>query len=366
MNKDKNVKLIAFHLPQFHTFAENDMWWGEGFTEWTNTKKAKPLFKKHYQPKEPLNDNYYDLSKKEHIENQCKLARKYNLYGFCYYHYWFNGKLLMEKPLEILLDNKEIDINYCLCWANEPWTRAWDGKTSEILMNQDYGDKHDWVKHFQYLSKFFNDKRYIKVNNKPMMVLYRTESMLNCEEMIEYWNNSCKELGYEGIHIVEMANGFQDSAVCTNSEALIHFEPMNTIKFHRKIIDKIIVKLCSSIFNFLTQSKVQLMFYDMTWKQILAKQISDKKRKNYLGAFVDWDNTARKNRHSIIMLNGDSVKFARYLEKLCDKTFECNSEFIFINAWNEWAEGTYLEPDKVNKYSYLDSVSNVVKKYEGD
>lgn len=148
-------KIIALYLPQFHTIPENDKWWGNGFTEWTNTRKAKPLFKGHYQPKTPLNENYYDLSDVTVMEKQAELAKKYGVYGFCYYHYWFkNGKKLLEKPIENMLSDKKVKIPFCLCWANENWSRNWNGGNREILMEQDYGNKKDWDKHFEYLLNF--------------------------------------------------------------------------------------------------------------------------------------------------------------------------------------------------------------------
>ena len=159
-------------MPQFHAIPENDIWWGEGFTEWTNTKAAKPLFRGHYQPKEPLKDNYYSLLDSKTQEWQASLAKKYGIYGFCYYHYWFHGKLLLEKPMENMLKNKKVDIPFCISWANETWSRTWSGQEREILIQQDYGNKSDWLKHIEYLVPFFKDSRYIKIDNKPLMLLY--------------------------------------------------------------------------------------------------------------------------------------------------------------------------------------------------
>ena len=149
------AKIIAFYLPQFHTIPENDSWWGKGFTDWINVKKARPLFHGHQQPKIPQGDNYYDLSSPETIRWQAQLANKYNIYGFCFYHYWFNGKLLLEKPAEMLLRHPDIPLRFCFSWANEPWARTWDGKSHQILINQEYGNEDDWVKHFDYLLPFF-------------------------------------------------------------------------------------------------------------------------------------------------------------------------------------------------------------------
>lgn len=180
---NEKVKLIAFHLPQYHTFPENDQWWGKGFTEWTNTRKAVPLYKGHYQPRTPLNKNYYQLDRLDDILWQMDLAKKYNVYGFCYYHYWFNGKLLLNKPLELLRDYNGDKLPYFFCWANEPWTRAWEGNTKKVLMPQEYGNQPEWEEHFQYLLTFFRDSAYMKKENMPLLVLYRTNNIPNCDEM---------------------------------------------------------------------------------------------------------------------------------------------------------------------------------------
>ena len=166
------MKVIAFYLPQFHTIPENDEWWGKGFTEWTNVKAAKPLFEGHVQPRIPLNNNYYNLLDDEVMEWQVELARQYGVYGFCFYHYWFDGHMLLEKPMENMLNSDKINFPYCICWANENWTNAWTANGDvKTLIKQTYGDREEWERHFSYLLDFFKDKNYIKENNKPLFVL---------------------------------------------------------------------------------------------------------------------------------------------------------------------------------------------------
>ncbi|MCD7820315.1 MAG: glycoside hydrolase family 99-like domain-containing protein, partial [Lachnospiraceae bacterium] len=172
------VKIIPFYLPQFHTIPENDKWWGKGFTEWTNVRKAVPLFEGHQQPKLPLGDHFYNLLDDETKIWQAELAKQYGIFGFCYYHYWFkNGKRLLEKPAEQMLKNKDIDLPFCFCWANENWSRNWDGGNHEIIMAQEYGGKREWEMHFQYLLPFFRDKRYITMNGKPLFIIYKPEQI---------------------------------------------------------------------------------------------------------------------------------------------------------------------------------------------
>ena len=194
INSNDDTKIIAFYLPQYHAIPENDQWWGKGFTEWTNVKKAKPLFEGHDQPRIPLNHNYYNLLDDNTKIWQANLAKKYGVYGFCYYHYWFKGgKKLLEKPAEQMLSNKSIDLPFCFCWANENWTRNWDGGNREIMVEQDYGNKDDWECHFQYLLQFFKDKRYITVDGKPLFIIYKPDLIIDIYEMVKYFRQSIVE-----------------------------------------------------------------------------------------------------------------------------------------------------------------------------
>lgn len=344
-----NPKIIAFYLPQYHTIPENDEWWGEGFTEWTNTRKAKPLFKGHQQPKTPLNDNYYCLLDRETQEWQAKLAKENGVYGFCYYHYWFNGKMLLEKPMELMLENRNITLPFCISWANEPWARTWDGKDKEVLMPQNYGKEKEWKEHFEYLLKFFKDERYIKIDNKPIFLIYRTSNIPNCIEMIDYWNELCKKNGFNGIYLIETMNSFQNRSYIKNSDAVIEFEPMLTIRHHLPLHKQGIRYIKKKL------SILDKLDYGYVWDKVINKNV-DYGKKKFLGAFVSWDNTARKKDKGLILTNDTPELFGRYLKKQINKTKEIGSDFIFINAWNEWAEGTYLEPDTINKNSYLNKI----------
>ena len=207
----KRTKLIAFHLPQFHTIPENDEWWGQGFTDWVNVKNAKALYKFHNQPRVPLNNFYYDLSDVEVLRWQSELAKKYGIYGFCYYHYWFGGKLLLQKPLENLLKEKSIDFPFCLCWANETWCRTWDGRSRDVLIRQEYGGEKEWKEHFKYLKDFFQDSRYIRIHNKPVIVIYRSGDCKCYNEMIACWRELCPEYGIDDLYVIDERNGFKQS-----------------------------------------------------------------------------------------------------------------------------------------------------------
>ncbi|MBJ7967348.1 MULTISPECIES: glycosyltransferase WbsX family protein [Bacillus cereus group] len=339
------MKTIAFYLPQFHEIPENDLWWGKGFTEWTNVKKAKPRFLGHYQPRAPLQDYYYNLLNLDVHKWQINLAKQYGLDGFCYYHYWFKGKKLLEKPLELRNQCKEIDFPYCLCWANESWTRSWDGKDQEVLMRQEYGDESDWKEHFNYLLPFFKNKNYLNINDKPIFVIYRPASIPNLNKMLGLWNEWAQSEGLLGIHFVEMLTIFEDKSDFP-FDAAIEFEPMYTLK-----------KLIGNTNSLHQEKKDFHLSYDFVWKRILNRQI--KERENiYKGAFVDWDNSPRRKESALIMKGANPDKFKKYLLQHSKDT-----DFLFINAWNEWAEGTYLEPDEKYGYKYLEALMEIKKSH---
>jgi lipopolysaccharide biosynthesis protein len=355
------MKIIAFYLPQFHQIPENDKWWGEGFTEWTNVRKAKPLFEGHYQPREPLGDKYYNLLDKNVLKWQANLARKYGVYGFCYYHYWFNGKLLLEKPIENMLMTGEPEFPFCLSWANEPWTRRWSGLGKDVLMPQNYGYKKDWERHFQYLLRYFLDKRYILIDDKPVFIIYRTSSIVNCQELLEYWEYRAKESGLKGIYFIETINSFQNKPYCIHSHGVLKFEPMLTREFGLPLFFRIKRKIRSKLSLFLKNFSLKIIDYDYIWKYILKNDNIFKNKKIFLCSFPSWDNTARRGYNGTVIAGASPEKFERYFKIQVKKAKnKYNSEYIFINAWNEWAEGAYLEPDKKYGYGYLKAIKSIL------
>ncbi|WP_028403412.1 glycosyltransferase WbsX family protein [Ectobacillus panaciterrae] len=343
------MKTIAFYLPQFHQIPENDKWWGEGFTEWTNTRKAMPLFPEHYQPREPYNDFYYDLTRPEVRKWQADIAKQHGIHGFCYYHYWFKGKRLLERPFNEVLKSGQPDFPFCLSWANEPWTRSWDGLEHNVLMPQDYGGKEDWKEHFDYLIQAFQDKRYIRVDDKPLFIIYRPDHIPRCEEMLAYWNVLAKQNGLKGIFFVETLNSFSIPNT-KGFDASVEFEPMYTL-IHGN---------CSRLWKAIHGYGV--IDYDKVWECILNRHPSQRHKKVFPGAFVDWDNTPRKGANGGVFVGSTPEKFYRYLTMQIQRAkFVYKSEFLFINAWNEWAEGAYLEPDKRYNLQYLESVKKALQ-----
>lgn len=356
--KQKDIQFIAFHLPQYHTFPENDEWWGKGFTEWVNVKNAKAMFAGHNQPRVPLNDNYYNMLSIDTLSEQARLSKEYGIDGFCYYHYWFNGKKLMEKPVELLLNNKEIEQRFCFCWANEPWTRSWDGKNGCVLIEQNYGGEKEWEEHYQYLLPFFLDDRYIKVDNKPLLVIYRANTIEKYEQMILYLKKRAKESGLSGLYVIEERNYYQSKKESEVSDAMIYFEPMNTLQNGRSFLEKVAQRLKSDFLNKKNKNAIRYYDYDKVWKRLL-KEFQKSGAEVLPGAFVDWDNTPRRKNEGMVFVNGNPEKFGKYFGQLMDIAVSKNRKFAFINAWNEWAEGTYLEPDEKYGFGYLEKIKHI-------
>lgn len=372
--KDDKLKIIAFYLPQFHSIKENDKWWGKGFTEWTNVKKAVPLYPGHDQPRIPLNDNYYNLLDDDTKIWQANLAKKYGVYGFCYYHYWFKGKKLLEKPAEQMLKNKSIDLPFCFCWANENWSRNWDGGNREIIVKQDYGEKKDWEEHFQYLLTFFKDSRYITVNGKPLLVIYKPDLINSIYEMVSYFKKRIVEEGFPGICLAFQFPTYYMDVFYRDDifDYMIEFEPVfsrnNIVRHSSKKIEivrkffgeKTITKYRNSKnqlkHTFAKPHHLSMFFYDEAWEKILNQKWNNKLLP---GTFVDWDNTPR-NKHGVVYSGFTIEKFEDNIKKLVKRAYQENKQMLFINAWNEWGEGAYLEPDERYGYRKLEAIRSAL------
>lgn len=378
--KEEKIKVIAFYLPQFHEIPENNKWWGKGFTEWVNVKKATPIFENHNQPRIPMNNNYYDLNNVDVMKWQAKIAKENGIYGFCFYHYWFDGKLLLEKPVENYLKEKDIDFPFCISWANEHWTNQWVSSQNSILIEQKYGEEKDWISHFEYLLPFFKDKRYIKKDGKPIIIIYRPELIDCLKEMIDCWQKLAKKNGLNGLCIISqrvdivLNNPKADVSMIDN---FIEYQPgtvfvtrrrknklVNYIKQHKRrfdyFLEKKLPKLSSS--KLLNKNKSLTIYnYDEIWEDILKQKPVAKN--SIPCAFVDWDNTPRKHEKGSVVFGANPKSFEKYFSRLISKTIkEYNQDMMFIFAWNEWAEGGYLEPDEKNKYGYLESIKKCIKK----
>lgn len=361
------MKVIAFYLPQFHAIPENDAWWGEGFTEWVNVKKAKPLFEGHEQPRIPYENNYYNLLEPDVMRWQITLAKEYGVYGFCFYHYWFDGHKLLEKPVESFLKDTTMELPFCLCWANEHWTNAWVSKENKVLIEQRYGEKEQWREHFEYLLPFFNDERYIKEDGKPVFVVYRPEIIDCLNEMLDYWQDLAKENGLQGIKFVYQHPSFyvlpnKDDSRFENyieyqptfARTMIQSDKHRFLKKIKRKVALVLEKYCKIDLRFVADNKLKHIDYDETWEYILRHQPDEKA---FPGAFVDWDNTPRRGEKGIVYDGVSEEKFRRYMSaQIKNARSKYKKDYIFLFAWNEWAEGGYMEPDESRGYGMLEAL----------
>ena len=368
------MKIIPLYLPQFHTIPENDEWWGKGFTECVNVRDAKPLFEGHNQPRVPLNNNYYDLSDIETLKWQCRIAKEYGIYGFCMYHYWFNGHLLLEKPMEMLLAHPEIDIKYCISWANHDWTDAWkaSNRQPKVLIAHNFDDEKDWVDHFNYLLPFFKDPRYMTENNKPLMVIYIPNIIRKLKKMLDVWSQMARDNGFDGLTFIyqSAASSFDNSwdhslfdygvemnpgyVGLANRQKNSSFFP-KLMKYSHEI--KRFLHIRRSLLPQKKITEVSKADYDYTWQRILELRPISNAPKMIPCAFTDWDNTPRHKERGYLFQGVSPDKFKSYFKQLIDNTKKYyDTDMIFVFAWNEWAEGGYLEPDEKNGFAFLEAI----------
>ena len=329
------MRVIAFYLTQFHPIAENDEWWGKGFTEWTNVTKAQPLFDGHYQPHLPSDLGFYDLRLRESRREQIRMAKEYGIDGFCYHYYWFSGKRLLEKPLEDMLDDPDSDMPFCLCWANENWTRRWDAAEHEVLIAQKH-ETDDDEKFIRSVIPFLSDRRYIRVDGKPILIVYRPQNLPNPPRSVATWRRVCRAEGVGEISVgAALTHGNTDYEQF-GFDFGVEFPPHNLNCVNRS-------KHVPFVRPF---SGYAVEFRDVA-ESYLAH--SYPRRNVFRSVFPSWDNTARTGSRAVVVLGASPENYRRWLSRSIRKTKEdCpgKERIVFINAWNEWAEGCHLEPDR--------------------
>lgn len=369
------MKLICYYLPQFHPTPYNDEWWGKGFTEWTNVAKARPRFRGHHQPQIPADLGFYDLRLEETRIAQAELAKEYGIFGFCYFHYWFNGKMLLDFPLNEMLRSGKPDFPFCLCWANEKWTKAWEAHEKEVLVRQEYSEK-DRLSHINWLCSVFKDPRYIRINNKPLLLIYRIDEIPDLKERIRDWRRIAQEHGFEGLYICFVRNYENkkiEDILSLGLDAMVEHQPSEE-SFPRRTINSLLkLALNKSLNKFISffklDKRVNLLQENRIFDYSLFanKVINAEHPKNYTKfpcVFPSWDNSARKRIAGIIQ-NDNADKYSEWLESSCNKVLEYpeSEQVVFINAWNEWAEGCHLEPDLRNGRNFLEATKDVVNKF---
>jgi len=346
------VRLLAFYLPQFHIIPENDLWWGEGFTEWTNVTKAVPRFVGHYQPRLPSALGFYDATRKSVLKRQVDLARRYGIYGFCFHHYWFGGRKLLQRPLETLLANPDIDISFCVNWANESWTRRWDGREKSVLIQQNHS-LDDSIAFMRTLLPMFGDRRYITIDGRPLVLIYRPGIIPNIKEIVSHWRELIRAEGFEDPFIAMVQRHLDGDATKYLMDGTVGFPPFYLSTY---IAPKRDVVLLDPKFQGVVRE-----YRDLMEASIANNQIEPR---TFPGVVPSWDNDARMPARGTCFVNSTPALYGAWLRAACAasmRNFSGDQRLVFINAWNEWAEGAYLEPDRHYGYAYLAETRRVLQ-----
>ncbi|MDP3791011.1 MAG: glycoside hydrolase family 99-like domain-containing protein [Candidatus Omnitrophota bacterium] len=359
-----NLKYLAIYLPQFHPIPENDTWWGKGFTEWRNVTKAKPLFRGHYQPRLPSDLGFYDLRVPEVREEQARMAKDHGIDGFCYFHYWFKGRRVLEKPVDEILKNGKPDFPFCLFWANETWEGRWHGivKERRTLIKQEYSEEDD-VNHARWLAIAMADKRYFRIGNRPVFVIYKPLDLPDLNRTIETWRREFKHLGMPNPYLIgSNAGGYADIEDLLRYDmdaALQHIPELGIFDyFHKNCFKKKLERLIKNIKH--GSLSRYLHIYD--YEYAVRKMLWDAEGPIYRSIIPSWDNSPRAGDMGAIFVNSTPDKFEKILYDLSKKTIEkfpADKQILFLNAWNEWAEGNHLEPDLKYGKRYLEAVKKV-------
>lgn len=378
------MRLIAHYFPQLHRIPENDEWWGEGFTDWRNVARARPLYRGHHQPRVPAWGEY-DQARLDIIRRQVETARAHGIAAFCHYHYWFDGKQLLETPTNLFLDNRNLDIGFCLAWANESWSRRWDGQDHLVLIEQTHPPSRErWALHFRYLQRAFTDPRAFTVDGRPVFLIYRPQRIADLPGMLDDFRERAHRIGLPGLYFVAMEQGRPgDDEVARHFDAQVRFEPFSTYFMLRsrgrpvyRFLDRVkrallppagvnLLQRAADGFDELVAGPTRID-YERVWEEIAARPLPPD-RVVFPGAFVDWDNTARYRRHATVFEGARPDVFEHGLDRLVRSVADCpkDRQLVFINAWNEWAEGCYLEPDERNGLAWLEAVKRVAERYPG-
>lgn len=362
------LRAIAFHLPQFHPIPENDQWWGKGFTEWTNVVKAKPKFPGHYQPHLPADLGFYDLRLPEARAAQAEMAARHGIYGFCYYHYWFNGKQVLERPLNEIRQSGQPDFPFCLCWANENWTRRWDGLDDEVLLEHKYGPADD-LAHIRSLIPLFHDRRYIRVMDRPLFLVYRASKFPEPQKTTELWRREAERAGLKGLFLVRVESFGDESGDPRNTgfDWSVEFQPRWS-----SLPDRIFRRKWWRRRRLGTAELGLLDNFVCDYKDLVKKALTDPVPEYPRIPCVcpGWDNSPRRERGATIFINSTPEKYEYWLQDVVNRT-KANlrlgtnhditpDSLIFINAWNEWAEGNHLEPCQKWGRRYLEATQRAL------
>lgn len=344
-----DVKVVAFYLPQFHPIPENDEWWGRGFTEWTNVASARPYFKDHRQPRRPGGLGFYDLRLDEVHRQQVETAKEFGVSAFCYYYYWFSGKPLLELPVKRHLE-KNLDLDFCLCWANENWSRRWDGSDADVLLGQQHSYMDD-VAFIDAVMPYFASDRYIKIDGAPLLIIYRVNILSDAKKVIREWRNAAIRAGYPDLHVAVAETFGIRGPMEYGADSAVQFPPHDVrarvITAEQEELDP---AYSGHVYNY---------------ADVVANEIRRPPPgyDRFDAVMCAWDNTSRKGRAGNVFHGATPQLFQTWLSHLVVKTRTAKPShlrYVFVNAWNEWAEGSYLEPDSHHGFDYLRAVRNAL------
>jgi lipopolysaccharide biosynthesis protein len=356
-NQNIRARVIAYYLPQYHPIPENDKWWGKGFTEWTNTAKAKPMFRGHYQPHIPADLGFYDLRVPETRSAQAKLAQEYGIEAFCYYHYWFAGKRLLERPFNEVLESGRPEYPFCICWANETWTGVWHGNPDSILIEQTYPSIDDHRNHFFYLLKAFADPRYLKVNGKPLFLIYKPWDIPDLKRVLEFWRELAISVGLKGLHIVSVDLPRKKSET-TLFDGFTKQDLGNWGFIPGRGVIRLKNKLFQKYRNIVSKNRKlpKIVEYEKVCVGLLAHDIVDYPL--YQCLLPNWDNTPRSGTRGVVLHRSTPELFRKQVETalLLSNAHATEEKLVFVKSWNEWAEGNHLEPDLKYGHQYLEVI----------
>ena len=356
---ETRLRSIAFYLPQYHPIAENDRWWGPGFTEWSNVTTARPLFRGHYQPHLPADLGYYDLRVPETRIRQAEMARSYGIHAFCYYHYWFEGRRLLERPFQEVLSSGDPSLPFLLCWANHNWTRGWDGLSQELLVEQTYSPQDD-LDHIRWLCEAFADHRYLRIDGRPVFLVFQSSRLPSSLRTTERWRTEAQRLGIGELYLLRVESHLEPSGdpASLGFDGAVEFQPDARLLGKRsppalmRTAARVLAPRNGKLRN------VVHRYPELVTGALTAPQPTYKR---YRAATPSWDNSARR-QPALILTGAEPNEFRRWLKGIVDSftPYSPDENLLFINAWNEWAEGNHLEPCQRYRHGFLEAHRSVI------
>jgi len=356
-DRDPPPTVVAFYLPQYHPIPENDEWWGTGFTEWTNTAKARPRFRGHYQPHVPRDLGFYDLRVPETRAAQAAMARDHGVSAFCYYHYWFAGRRILERPLDEVVASGQPDLPFCVCWANESWTGIWHGAPRRMLIEQSYPGLDDHRAHFDSLLPSFADRRYLRIDGKPLFMIYQPRQIPDLPRVVDFWRDLAQKAGLGGLHMV----AWHPTDHTLDPRPLGMDASSSGIPNLRYDWNRPVQKVVATALHRLGLPYLY-RYADMV-ADLLG--LEEPAHERYPCVIPNWDNSPRSGQRGLVLPGSTPALFRTQVDDAFDRAAKLpvGRRLVFVKSWNEWAEGNHLEPDMRDGLAYLEVVRDAVRRW---